>query len=287
MAMPGTVRGVGLGLRGQHVPTILAERPAVPWFEIIADNYLNLHDPHARGIMHQQLSAIAADYPLTFHCVGMSLGSVGELDGAYFDALKLLIDELQPALVSDHLSFSQFQGQHFHDLLPLPYTEESLQWVIQQVDQVQQRLQRQVLLENPSTYVRFTHSTLSEADFLNALAEASGCGLLIDVNNCHVNAFNHQESALDFLHQLKPEHIKQAHLGGYEDRGDYLLDAHNNPVSEPVWALFEEFVHLFPGVPTLIEWDNELPEFSVLMEEKYRADAIIRTQNRERLHAVG
>lgn len=264
------IAGVGVGLRGPHLPWIAEHRPEVPWFEALADNHLR-----PAGLQWRQLELVRRDYPLTLHCVGMPLGGTDPLDRDYLARLRVLIERFEPAWVSDHVSFSSVDGRHFHDLLPLPFTEEALGHLSWRIEQVQEMLGRPILVENPSAYLRFAESTLPEAEFLNALCRRSGCGLLVDVNNAYVNQFNHGESARDFLARLDPQFVRQAHLAGFDDRGDYLLDAHNHPVSEPVWGLFAEFSRLFPGVPTLIEWDNDLPEFPVLMSEQQRAVRVI------------
>lgn len=263
------IHGTGLGLRGPHVPQVAVERPNIPWFEVLVDNYLGQDNP-----MRIQLEKVRNDYPLTFHCVGMSLGSMDPLDKSYLQELAELASCYEPALLSDHVSFSSFAGEHFHDLLPLPYTEESLEHLASRVSQVQDVLKRQILLENPSTYIRFTHSTMAEAEFLNALAERSGCGLLLDINNVYVNAFNHGESAEHFLREIDLNHVQQVHLGGYEQRDDYLLDAHNNPVSEPVWQLYAQFIRSAPSMPVLIEWDNDLPNLDRLLQEQRKAESL-------------
>lgn len=261
--------GTGVGLRGPHVPHILAEHPALPWFEVLADNYLD-----GGGLMQHQLDQVSRHYPITFHCVGMSLGSIDALDRDYLARLSKLIERYQPLTLSDHVSFSAFNKQHYHDLLPLPYTEEALDHLVDRVQQAQDYLGRQLLLENPSTYVRFRHSTLSEAEFLNQLAQRSGCGLLLDINNTYVNAINHAESASEFLDQLKPEFVQQIHLGGHEQREGYLLDAHNHAIAEPVWALYAGYIQKHPKLPVLIEWDNDLPAWEVLFGERARAESL-------------
>lgn len=264
------ISGIGLGLRGPHIPWIAEHNPDVSWFEILADNHLR-----ADGLQWRQLDLIRRDYPITAHCVGMSLGSIEPIDRSYLENLKRLIERYEPAWVSDHVSFSRIDGRHIHDLLPLPFTEEALVQLSERILQTQDFLGRQILVENPSTYLRFNHSTLGEAEFLNALCERSGCGLLLDVNNAYVNQFNHGERAMDLFSGLDPRYVRQAHLAGYDDRGDHLLDAHNSRVSEPVWQLFQAFCDGFPDTPTLIEWDNDLPSFDVLLDEQYRARSVV------------
>ncbi len=261
--------GTGIGLRGPHVPQILAQRPPVPWFEVLADNYLE-----GGGLMEQQLDQVAHHYPLTFHCVGMSLGSLDPLDQEYFRRLDRLIERHAPMAVSDHVSFSTLNGRHYHDLLPLPYTEEALELLVERVVQAQDLLGRQLLLENPSTYIRFNHSTLGEAEFLNALADRAGCGLLLDLNNLYVNGINHGESTREFLAGLETRHVQQIHLGGHEQRDGYLLDSHSREIAEPVWALYADYLTLHPDTPVLIEWDNELPTWETLLGQAERAESL-------------
>lgn len=265
------ITGTGVGFRGPHLPWILENAPEIPWFEMLADNHLE-----PGGIMRRQLDLVAARYPVTFHCVGMSVGGVDPLDMDYLKALGRLIDAYDPAWVSDHLAFTRHGAHHYHDLLPLPCTDEALRHVAERVEQVQEQLGRTILLENPSTYISFSEESMSEAEFLNALCDLSGCGLLVDINNAYVNEFNHGRDAWRFLQQLAPHHVRQIHLGGYEERDGYLLDAHNHAVSEPVWTLFDSFAKRYPETPVLIEWDNDLPEFETLLEQKSRADTILK-----------
>lgn len=259
--------GTGLGLRSAHVDRILSEHPPVPWFEILADNHTA-----PGGLIPRQLAAVRADYPISLHCVGMSLGGTDPLDFAYLGTIKRLIQTYQPAQVSDHLCFSSHASHQYHDLLPLPYTEEALLHVGDRIRRVQDFLGVRLLVENVSSYLTYRHSTLSEAEFLAALARSADCDLLFDVNNAYVNEFNQGAPAGDFLRQLPLERIREIHLAGYEDKGDYLIDAHNNRVSDPVWALYADVIQQLPDVPVLIEWDNDLPALEVLLDEAARAE---------------
>jgi uncharacterized protein (UPF0276 family) len=261
--------GTGLGLRNAHIDRVLSERPPVPWFEILADNHTA-----PGGLIPRQLAAVRADYPITLHCVGMSLGGTDPLDLAYLRAIKRLIQTYEPVQVSDHLCFSSHANYQYHDLLPLPYTEEVLLHVADRIQRVQDFLGVRLLVENVSSYLTYRHSTLGEAEFLAALAETADCDLLFDVNNAYVNQINHGAPAGDFLQQLPLARIREIHLAGYEDKGDYLVDAHNNRVSDPVWALFADVVQQLPDVPVLIEWDNDLPALEILLDEAACAERI-------------
>jgi len=270
MARSEAIRGVGIGLRAPHAAELASGRPRVAWLEVLADNYFAPGGPH-----HRLLEEVTRHYPVTFHTVGMSLGSVEPLDRDYFQRLKALAEQHQPAWLSDHLCFSSAAGKQFHDLLPLPYTEEALQHVCARIRQVQDWVGDRILVENISSYVRYQHSTMGEAEFLTAVAEQADCRLLLDLNNVHVNACNHGEDARAFLDAIPLERVGQIHLGGYQDRGDFLLDAHDHPVSEPVWALFAWWARHAPEVPVLIEWDNDIPELPVLLQQAGQAEHIL------------
>ncbi|MEA2079770.1 MAG: DUF692 domain-containing protein, partial [Pseudomonadota bacterium] len=263
----GVLAGTGLGLRSAHIARVLSERPPVPWFEILADNHTA-----PGGLIPRQLAAVRADYPITLHCVGMSLGGTDPLDLAYLSGIKRLIQAYEPAQVSDHLCFTSHASHQYHDLLPLPYTEEALRHVSERVQRVQDLLGVRLLVENVSSYLTYRHSTLTEAEFLAALTTMADCDLLFDVNNAYVNEVNHGDPVRDFLKQLPLERIREIHLAGYEDKGDYLIDAHNNRVSEPVWALYADVVRQLADVPVLIEWDNDLPALEILLNEAARAE---------------
>ncbi|HAJ91927.1 MAG TPA: hypothetical protein DCO71_04810 [Gammaproteobacteria bacterium] len=261
--------GTGLGLRSAHITRVLSQQPLVPWFEILADNHTA-----SGGLIPRQLAAVRADYPITLHCVGMSLGGTDPLDYDYLRTIKRLMQTYEPVLVSDHLCFSSHASHQYHDLLPLPYTEEALRHVTERVRRVQDFLGIRLLVENVSSYLTYRHSTLSEPEFLAALAGEADCDLLFDVNNDYVNAVNHGDPAGDFISQLPQERIREIHLAGYEDKGDYLIDAHNNRVADPVWALFSEVIRQLPDIPVLIEWDNDIPALDILLDEAAQAERI-------------
>ena len=264
------IAGVGVGLRSPHVGEILTELPDVPWFELLADNHMA-----AGGIIPARLQAICERYPVTFHSVGLSLGSADPLNLEYLSRLKTLMREHHIAWLSEHLCFTALDGRHSHDLLPIPYSEESLDHMVERVSQTQDYLGEQILVENVSSYMEFQETSLSEVEFVAIVAERADCGLLIDVNNIYVNARNQGIDAEAYIDALPAERIREIHLAGFEDHGDYLLDAHNNPVAEDVWVLYRRLINRVPHVPTLIEWDNDIPTFERLMHE---ADLAARIQ---------
>jgi hypothetical protein len=222
-----------------------------------------------------QLEAIRSNYPITFHCVGMSLGGTDPVDVEYLRGIKTLIERYQPSLVSDHLCFSQHGQHNYHDLLPLPYNEETLNHFRQRITQIQDILDTRILVENVSSYLSYRASTLSEAEFISELLSRTDCDLLLDINNIYVNAVNHGFSASEYLSKIPMQRVREIHLAGYEERDSYLLDAHNNRVSPPVWELYEEVISEYPDIPTLIEWDNDIPSFTVLREEADAASALM------------
>ncbi len=262
--------GHGVGLRTEHFPAVTAgeARGRVQFFEIISENFLV---PGGRPLA--VLEAVRRDFPVLMHGVSLSIGGTDRLNRRYLGELRALVDRAQPALVSDHLCWGTFGGKYVHDLLPLPYTEEALAHVAARVHRVQEVLGRQLLLENASSYLEFDGATLSEWAFLAELVRRTGCGILLDVNNVYVAAHNHGFSAHDYLAGLPVEAVGQCHLAGHQDRGAYLFDAHARPVIDPVWALYREAVARFGEVPTLIEWDADLPSFDRLAQESERARA--------------
>jgi uncharacterized protein (UPF0276 family) len=204
----------------------------------------------------------------------MSLGGTDPLDIEYLRSIKRLVRDYEPVQVSDHLCFSSHASHQYHDLLPLPYTEEALRHVEGRIRQVQDFLGMRILVENVSSYLTYGHSSLGEAEFLAALTEMSDCNLLLDVNNAYVNEVNHGDPARNFLQHLPLDRIREIHLAGYEDKGDYLIDAHNNPVADPVWALYRDTIQQLPEAPVLIEWDNDIPSLETLFGEAARAERI-------------
>lgn len=259
----------GIGLRSPHLAEFARDRPATGFLEIHAENYL-ANSP-ALGTVER----LREDYEFSVHAVGLSLGSVDGLDEAHLDRVAALIRRLQPALVSDHLAWSVAGGRYFNDLLPLPYTEEALQVVATNVDRLQERLGRQVLVENPSCYLGFAHSTMSEPEFLAELVRRTGCGLLLDANNIVVTAHNLRLDPAAWLDGLPASAIRQYHLAGHAvndaDGEPVLIDDHGSRVSEGVWALFDEIVRRCGPRPTLVEWDTDLPPLDLLLDEARRA----------------
>ena len=262
--------GAGLGLRSSHYQHIFDTKPNVPWFELLSDNYMA-----DGGLPVQRAEAIRDLYPVTLHGVGMSLGSVDPLNMAYMTRLKALVDRLEPTYVSDHIAWVSINGQYTHDLLPLPYTVEVEKVVSDKISHAQDFLGRTMLVENPSTYLSFSHSEMSEQEFVAKVLEKTGCELLLDVNNLYVSSVNHGFSAEDYLAALPKDKVKEIHLAGYEDKKDYLFDTHGYTVHDPVWALYEKAITLFGAVPTLIEWDTDVPTFDVLLGEADKAQKIM------------
>jgi uncharacterized protein len=255
----------GIGLRAPHVDEIRATRPAIGWLEVHAENYMG------GGPAVRALERLRADYPLSVHGVGLSLGSAEGLDSRHLERLAALVERLQPALVSEHLSWSVVDGAYLNHLLPLPCTEETLALAAGHVARVQDRLGRRLLVENPSSYLRFEGSTIPEGEFLAALARRTGCGLLCDVNNIHVTCANLGGEPDAYLAALDPATIGEIHLAGHAvndaDGRPMLIDDHGSPVAPAVWRLYERALARFGPVPTLIEWDTDLPPLPVLLAE--------------------
>jgi hypothetical protein len=261
----------GVGLRGPHLAEIMAAPPAVGFFEVHAENYMG------RGPAFGALERLGRDRPLSLHGVGLSLGSAEGLDMGHLARLRELAALLQPTLISEHLSWCIAGGVYLNDLLPLPYTEEALDLVARHVDQAQERLGRRLLIENPSSYLRFRHSTIAESEFLAVLARRTGCGLLCDLNNIHVSAHNLGFDAEAYLAALPGDAIGEYHLAGHQanqiEGQEILIDDHGSAVAEPVWSLYRQALRRFGPRPTLIEWDSRLPALPVLLAEAAKADA--------------
>jgi len=274
-AAPGPIPAqAGIGLRFPHHEEVLKSRPRVAFLEVHAENYFG------GGITRRLLQALRCDYPLSVHGVGLSLGSTEGLDELHLQRLAALVRDIEPALVSEHLAWSVTDGHYLADLLPLPMTEEALDVVCRHVMQLQERLARRILLENPSTYLQFAHSSIPEWEFLGAVAQRTGCALLCDVNNIFVSASNHGWDARAYLQALPPQAIAEFHLAGHAlrtlpDGQPVRIDDHGSRVSEPVWQLYREALARFGGRPTLIEWDTDIPPLPVLLEEARTADAAL------------
>jgi uncharacterized protein (UPF0276 family) len=260
----------GIGLRAPHLRHVQAERPAVAWFEVHSENYFADGGPALAA-----LDRIRADYPLSLHGVGMSLGSTDPLARAHIAKLARLIARVDPALVSEHLCWSGVEGRHFNDLLPLPYTDEALSHVCSRVAEVQDCLGRQIAVENVSSYFAFAEATIPEWEFVAAVARRTGCRLLLDVNNIYVNAVNHGFSADAYLMAIPPDAVAEIHLAGFDASGPCLIDTHGTRVAPDVWALYRRAIARFGPRPTLLEWDLDLPAFAVLEEEAASAQAIL------------
>lgn len=265
----------GVGYKPQHFSDILADAGPVGWLEIHAENYMG-----DGGRPLAQLRHLADRFPLSVHGVGLSIGGEGALDRDHLARLKRLCDWLSPASFSEHLAWSTHGAEFLNDLLPLPYTEETLSRVVRHIDQVQDHLGRRMLLENPSVYLDFAETTLDEIDFISEIARRTGCGLLLDVNNVHVSCTNRRTAPRDYLDRFPLHLVGEIHLGGHDADADdigapLLIDAHGSEVAEPVWDLYRRAILRGGARPTLIEWDNDVPAWPVLAAEAARAAHIL------------
>jgi uncharacterized protein len=265
----------GTSFKHGHFSAILADGGQCGFFEVHAENYMG-----AGGPPHRALEAIRRDHPLSLHGVCMSIGGERPLDQAHLKRFKDLVERYEPALVSEHLAWSTHENTYFNDLLPLPYIAATLGRVCDHIDEVQAAIRRPLLLENPSTYVAFRESTMSETDFIRAIVRRTGCGLLLDLNNVFVSATNHGFSVQEYLAEFPMSHVGEIHLAGHaeqaDDEGDPLLiDSHDGPVADTVWKLYEIVVRQRGGVPTLVEWDSRIPDWPILKAEAAAAQAIL------------
>ncbi len=268
-------RRAGVGLKAEHYRTILETKPRIGFFEVHAENYMG-----AGGPPHRYLSAIRASYPLSIHGVGASIGADRPLDGDHLRRLKDLVARYEPAMFSEHLAWSSHGAHFLNDLLPVPYTAETLARVAGHIDELQEALGRQILLENPSTYVAFSDSTYCEADFIAEIVRRSGCGLLLDVNNVHVASTNQGWCPAEYIDAFPLAAVKEIHLAGhardFDDDGRLLLiDTHDRPVAHFVWRLYRDVIRRIGPTPTLIEWDADVPGWAALKAEADLADAVI------------
>ena len=261
--------GFGLGLRPEHYLEVLESRPAVDWFEIISENYLV-----DGGKPLHYLDRIREHYPMVMHGVSLSIGGSDPLDAEYLAGLKRLAGRVEPAWISDHLCWTGIGGRNLHDLLPLPYTEEAVAHVAERVARVQDCLDRQILLENVSSYVTYTDSRVSEWEFLSAVAERADCWILLDVNNVYVSAHNHGFDPLAYLDGVPSERVRQIHLAGHSHNGSLIIDTHDHPVPNPVWDLYVEAIARLGPVSTMIERDDDIPPLEVLLEELAQARSL-------------
>lgn len=254
--------GYGLGLRTDHFETVLRTKPAVDWFEIISENFMV-----EGGKPLHYLDQIKERYPLVMHGVSLSIGSCDPLDMDYLRELKKLAQRVNPAWISDHLCWTGLGGHNLHDLMPLPYNMHTARHVIERVKQVQDFLGRQILLENVSSYLDYEKSDMTEWEFITEVSEGANCLLLLDINNIYVSAFNHSFDAMDFINGVPLNRVQQFHLAGHEDNGDYIIDTHDHPVIDPVWALYAKAVERFGPVSTMIERDDNIPPLEDLIAE--------------------
>ncbi len=266
--------GLGVGLRNQHFPYLMSHDPEVEWFEVISENFINNF-----GYARRVLERVAAVRPVVMHGVSLSVGSTDPLDWDYLKDLKTLAEFVQPVWVSDHLCWTGVAGVNTHDLLPMPLNEESLQHVAARVRQVQDFLERPLVLENPSSYLEFKGSRITECDFLSELARETGCGLLLDVNNVYVSGYNHGFDPEQYIRSILHDAVVQIHLAGPTDCGRYLVDTHDQPVPTRVWELYKLAQELTGGVSTLLEWDANIPDFPELVAELRKAEAALRGDN--------
>ena len=274
-AFPARVAGgipaqAGIGWRAPHYRELLAQTPSVGWLEVHSENFFGLG-----GQPLHFLERARSRYPLSLHGVGLSLGSVDELSREHLTRLRALVQRFEPGLVSDHLCWGSIGGRYLNDLLPLPYTEEALELVCRHVAQTQDFLGRQILVENVSSYLQFSDSTIPEWEFLAEVARRAGCGLLLDVNNIYVSSVNHGFDAARYLQSVPVPLVRETHLAGFDQGEGCLIDTHGTRVAEPVWALYRGALERFGPVPTLIEWDTDLPALAVLVGEAHRAGALM------------
>lgn len=272
----------GVGFKPEHFRKVIDAPQPLGFFEVHAENYMG-----AGGPPHAQLSKLREDYSLSIHGVGLSIGSMQPLDQDHLARLKTLCDRYEPESFSEHLAWSSHDTVFLNDLLPLPYTHDTLNHVADHIDQVQNTLKRQMLLENPATYITFTQSTLEEVDFLAELVARTGCGLLLDVNNVFVATTNHRLDPRAYLDRFPLNHVREIHLSGHSETKDdhgapLLIDSHDTPVKDPVWTLYEEVLTRTGPVATLIEWDNDVPDWQTLCIEAQSAQALLQQAARNR-----
>jgi uncharacterized protein (UPF0276 family) len=278
--------GYGVGLRRQHYSHVLETRPKVDWFEVISENFMV-----AGGRALEVLEGVRASYPIALHGVSLSIGSTDPLNRDYLKQLRDLARRFEPAWISDHLCWTGVGGRNLHDLIPLPYTDEALRHVAARIREVQDILERPLLIENVSSYMAFADSTMTEWDFISTIADEADCGILLDLNNIFVSAFNHRFDANEYVDAVPAERVVQYHLAGHSDRGTHLLDTHDHPICDAVWALYERAARRFGAVSAMVEWDDNIPEFAELARIADRArtifDAATQMANRESVKKTG
>jgi len=256
------ISGAGLSLRECHFSEVIEKSPPIPWFEILTDNFLNRAPSQLKG-----LERIRSDYPLVFHSVGMNLGSASPIDKSYLKKIKALAERFKPEWISDHLCWTEVGGRFHHDLLPLPYTSETISHITDRIERVQNFLGQEILIENISSYVGFKESEMNEWDFLKEVSAQSGAFLLLDVNNIYVNSVNHGFKPQEYLNNIPKHRVRQMHLAGFEKHHEALIDTHGDAVAPAVWKLYEEALELFRSVPTCLERDGNIPSFDDLLKE--------------------
>ena len=271
MGYQRTSLGHGIGLRPKHFSRFLAERPTVTWLEAVSENYM------ARGGRPVAvLEKVRRDVPVALHGVSLSIGAADPLDQQYLAALAALVSRVEPAIVSDHLCWGSHGGRYGHDLWPLPYTDEAVEHVAARIAQVQDRLKRQILIENVSSYVTYRESVMPEWEFVRRIAERADCGILLDINNVYVSGKNHGFDPIDYLDGIPSARVGQFHLAGHMDKGTWLLDSHDAPVPDPVWSLYREALRRYGRVPALVEWDDHIPPLDALLAESRKAEVVER-----------
>jgi len=262
--------GTGIGLRQPHIEQFMRGTPPIHWLEVHSENYLQENSKRRHQLRH-----IRHHYALSCHGVGLSLGSSDPINLDHIKSLKALFDDIEPSLVSEHLSWSSLDGRFFNDLLPLPYTEEALQHMVCQVDQTQTILAREILIENPSSYLAFKHADMTEPQFLNQLSQRSGCKLLLDLNNIFVSCSNMNADPYEYLASIDWHQVAEVHLAGHTikqlPQGTIRIDTHNNPVCDQVWDMVDAYQHHLQSIPCLIEWDADIPNLDVLINEAKKA----------------
>lgn len=264
----------GIGLRAEHYVDIINTHPNIAWLEVHSENYFGIG-----GKPHHYLDLIRQNYPLSFHGVGLSLGSTDKLNLHHLNNLKNIVNRYAPNLISEHLCWTSVEEKHFNDLLPLPYTEESLIHIIDRINQVQDYLKRQILIENITAYLEFNHSTIPEYEYINNIADKTGCGILLDINNLYINSINLDWSAPQYLINLSKQHVKEIHLAGFTENqyenSVILIDSHSSTINHKVWELYTFALKYFGRIPTLIEWDKDLPSLDILINEANKANKIL------------
>ena len=265
----------GINLKASYYSEILSQKPVLAWLEVHSENYFG-----EGGQSLQVLEQIRKDYPISLHGVSLSIGSADELNWVHLKKLRDLIDRIDPCLISDHLSWSSINGQYLHDLLPLPFTEEVIHHIVPRIQQTQDYLKRQILIENVSSYLTYENSIMPEEHFLCEIANQSGCGILLDINNIYVNSFNHQFDAESYIKTIPAHLVQELHLAGFTtdtfNGREIILDSHNRHIAKEVWDLYYKAIRHLGCKPTIIEWDSELPTFETLYLEALRAETIMR-----------